>query len=244
MVGLLPWAFSAGMIATLNPCGFGMLPAYLAYFIGLAGDDRGLRRGALQGAGVGLGMTGGVLTVFLGAGVLVSAVGTAVARAIPWLSVAIGAAVVAVGLTMLIRPGWQPGLAIGNPVGRRPALVQRGGHRAFYLFGVGYGVASLGCTLPVFLMVMTQALAAGGLRPGVMVFLAYGLGMGSVLLALSVAAGLGRGALAAGLHGLVPHMRWVGALGMIGAGGYLIYYQVTTSRMLLGIGAGMMVRGG
>ena len=28
-------AFTAGMVATVNPCGFAMLPAYLSYFLGL-----------------------------------------------------------------------------------------------------------------------------------------------------------------------------------------------------------------
>jgi cytochrome c biogenesis protein CcdA len=243
VAGLLPWAFSAGVVATLNPCGFGVLPAYLGYVVGRTGAGLTTRRNALHGVGVGLAMTGGVLTVFLAAGAVISAVGTAVARALPWLSVGIGAGVVAAGLAMFLWPHWHPGLAIGNPA-VRSAPVPRGGYGAFYLFGAGYGVASLGCTLPVFLIVMTQALAAGGFLPGVIVFLAYGLGMGVVLLALSVAAGLGQGILAAGLRGLVPHVRWVGALGMVAAGAYLIYYQLTTSRALLGIGAVIIAAGG
>ena len=32
-------AFAAGLVATVNPCGFAMLPAYLSYFMGLEGDD-------------------------------------------------------------------------------------------------------------------------------------------------------------------------------------------------------------
>src|SRR6476659_10067456 len=31
----LALAFSAGMVATVNPCGFALLPAYLSYFLGL-----------------------------------------------------------------------------------------------------------------------------------------------------------------------------------------------------------------
>ena len=36
-----PWALylSLGMAATVNPCGFAMLPAYLSFFLGLEGDD-------------------------------------------------------------------------------------------------------------------------------------------------------------------------------------------------------------
>ncbi len=232
-LGLLPWAFSAGMVATVNPCGFAMLPAYLSYFMGRTGDDSTVPRDLLRGAGVGFGMTTGVLTVFLAAGALISAVGVAMARYIPWLGLVIGLAVAGIGVTMLIRPRLQIGLNVPNPAESRSSLVRTGGYRAFYLFGAGYGLASLGCTLPIFLIVMTQALAAGGFVPGMVVFLAYGLGMGLVLLALSVAAGLGRGLVAQSLRALVPYMRWAGAVGMVAAGGYLIYYQLTVSRILL-----------
>ena len=43
--GLFAYAFTTGMLATVNPCGFAMLPAYLSYFLGIeigrraAGDD-------------------------------------------------------------------------------------------------------------------------------------------------------------------------------------------------------------
>ena len=37
----LALAFSSGLLAVVNPCGFAMLPAYLGYFIGA--DDGELR---------------------------------------------------------------------------------------------------------------------------------------------------------------------------------------------------------
>lgn len=233
LLGLLPWAFSAGMVATLNPCGFAMLPAYVSYFLGRTGHDSTVGRDLWRGAGVGLGMTTGVLTVFLLSGALISAAGVALARYIPWLGLVAGAAVVGTGVAMLVRPRWQIGLVIPNPVERRSWTTRAGGYQAFYLFGAGYGLASLGCTLPVFLIVTTQALAAGGFVPGLAVFLAYGLGMGLVLLALSVGAGAGRGLLARSLRAVVPYVRWAGAVGMVAAGSYLIHYQLTVSRVLL-----------
>jgi len=35
----LAFAFGAGMVATVNPCGFAMLPAYLSFFLGIE-DER------------------------------------------------------------------------------------------------------------------------------------------------------------------------------------------------------------
>ena len=42
MIGPLAYAFGVGMVATFNPCGFAMLPAYLSYFLGL--EDASTRR--------------------------------------------------------------------------------------------------------------------------------------------------------------------------------------------------------
>ncbi len=39
----LALAFASGMLATVNPCGFAMLPAYLAFFLGIDGRDRDVR---------------------------------------------------------------------------------------------------------------------------------------------------------------------------------------------------------
>ncbi len=233
LVALLPWAFSAGAIATLNPCGFALLPAYLAYFVGQPAAGAGSWAEGRRGVVVGLGMTAGTLTVFLAAGAVVSAVGVVLARYLPWLGLVIGALVVLAGVAMVVRPALQVGLRVPNPAAHRLAVGGLGGARAYYLFGVGYGLASLGCTLPIFLVVMTQALAAGGFGPGLVVFAAYGLGMGLVLLALSVAVGVGRGVLLRSLRTVVPHVRWVGAAGMVAAGAYLIYYQLTVSRAML-----------
>ena len=36
--GALALAFVAGAVATINPCGFALLPAYLSYFLGLDDD--------------------------------------------------------------------------------------------------------------------------------------------------------------------------------------------------------------
>ena len=35
----LAWAFATGMAATVNPCGFALLPTYLTYYLGLDDGD-------------------------------------------------------------------------------------------------------------------------------------------------------------------------------------------------------------
>lgn len=230
--GLLIFTFTAGAAATLNPCGFALLPAYVAYVLGRGEPGATPAGGALAGLQGGAAMTGGVLFVFATLGAVLSATSRALLRYLPWASLLIGAAIVLLGLAMLLRRSMHVALPLGNPVARKPHMVA--GHPAqLLLFGAGYGVASLGCTLPIFLVVVTQALTAGGVPGGIAVFLAYGLGMGMILSALSVAVATGKTAIVRSLRGLVPHIRTAGALGLVLAGSYLIYYQVTVGRALL-----------
>ncbi len=229
---LSPWAFSAGLVATLNPCGFAMLPAYLSYLFGRA-EGAALRRELSGSLLAGVGMTAGVLGVFLSIGVVISWLGVAIARFVPWAGLIVGVVVAAMGLMMLVRPAVNPSLPLPRVSG---GVVNKAGPFAFVAFGAGYGLASLGCTLPIFLVVTTQALAAGGFVPGLVVFLAYALGMGVVLLSLSIAAGAGSGLLVHALRKLLPYVRWIGAGGMVAAGIYLIYYQLRYARLLFGVG--------
>jgi cytochrome c biogenesis protein CcdA len=224
---LLPWAFTAGAVATLNPCGFALLPAYLSYLLG-RGDTSPVPRQVVRGGLAGLSMTAGVMAVFLIAGAVITGLGTAIARFIPWLGVLVGGVVAAIGLVMLFWPSVNPSLPIAHWADR---FGRRTGPFTFVAFGASYGLASLGCTLPVFLVVTAQALAAGGFLPGLLVFLTYALGMGAVLLTLSFTTGAGSALLVRSLRRLVPAVRWLGAGGMVVAGAYLIYYQVAIGRL-------------
>ena len=69
----LALAFAAGLVATVNPCGFAMLPAYLSYFMGIDEENQG-RPAALRGAlVVGAIVSAGFLVVFGLAGILITA---------------------------------------------------------------------------------------------------------------------------------------------------------------------------
>ena len=63
----LAYAFTAGLVATVNPCGFPMLPAYLSYFVGADDEDPGptpLR--VLRAVGAAAAVSVGFFIVFVG----------------------------------------------------------------------------------------------------------------------------------------------------------------------------------
>jgi len=212
-------ALVAGGLAALNPCGFPLLPAFLSFYMGA--DEGRLPRapGRLaQGLLVGLLVTAGFLGVFALVGLPIVYGADAVADAVPWAGLAIGVLLAVTGLLALA--GRRVALGISSPV----RLGRERGLGTMILFGAGYGIASLGCTLPLFLALVGASLGSGGSGESLAVFAAYGLGMGLVLTALSVAAALARDGLARGLRLLVPHMgRTAGALLLV-AGAYVGYY--------------------
>ena len=100
-------AFAAGLVATVNPCGFAMLPAYLSFFLGLEGDDDP-DRSVLRGAAVGTALTAGFVAVFAAIGLVIVHVNDAVMDAIPYATIAIGLVTTTTGTpaptTGLARP--------------------------------------------------------------------------------------------------------------------------------------------
>jgi cytochrome c biogenesis protein CcdA len=203
-------ALVAGGLATVNPCGFPLLPAFLSVYVG-AREERLPPVGGrvLQGLLVGALVTAGFLGVFVAVGLPVAYGASRVADVLPWAGVGLGGLLVAAGLLTLAGRGPRVNVRWG---------ARRGGP---LLFGAGYGVASLGCTLPIFLAVVGAAAGSGST---LLVFAAYGAGMALVVTALAVAAALLREGLARGLRRLLPHMNRISGVLLVAAGGYLAYY--------------------
>ncbi len=226
-VGLLAYAFSAGMVATVNPCGFAMLPAYISYYLATEDDVplneiQRLWRALLVGTVV----TAGFVVLFAIAGALISLGAYVLVTAMPWIGFFIGLTLVLLGLWLFMGNHLTiPGL---------PALQARRQRslRAMFLFGVAYGLASLSCTLPVFLIVVGAAFTQQGLGQGVGQFLAYGLGMGAVLMGLTVGLALFREVALSSVRRVMPYVERASAVLLAGAGVYIIYYWLTEGGLL------------
>jgi cytochrome c-type biogenesis protein len=208
-------ALAAGGLAVVNPCGFPLLPAFLSFYLGA--EEKTLPRAptrVLQGLVVGALVTAGFVGLFTAIGLPISYGAGSIASAVPWLGLATGAVLALAGLAAIA------GVRLTLPIHLdiRPRRERRA--TAMLLFGVAYGAASLGCTLPIFLALVGASLGADK----VAVFLSYGLGMALVLMALSVAIALAREGAARSLRPLLPHVRWLAGLLLALSGGYLVYY--------------------
>lgn len=103
----------------------------------------------------------------------------------------------------------------------------------FFLFGVAFGASSLSCTLPIFLMVVGSSVAAGDFSGGLLQFVSYILGMGSVMLLLTLGIALVKGGVVVGtLRRILPYVQKISAILLLLAGGYIVYYWFSSGLLL------------
>lgn len=211
---LLSFSYGAGVLSFFSPCAFPMLPAYISYYLGLVrGEPTSLGRGILFGGLTVLGM----ISIFgiLG-GVLGLVGGHVLGPAVPLFGLGMGIVLIALGILLLSARRLGPSLPIHAPKGRGPA--------SFFLYGVAYATVSLGCTFPLFLLVVTGAVLAGGVLQGVLVFLVYSLGLGTVMIFLSVAVVTSGDYFAGRMKRVLPYVRVLSAALLIAIGAYMGYF--------------------
>lgn len=207
----LALAFTAGMLAVVNPCALGMIPAYIAL-----GRPRQLAATSIvRGVGgLALGFVGLFSLVALAAGLF----GHALLALAPVLAAAIGLILIGLGIATLL--GRDLHLVV-------PTFGIRGGPERFLgqvLFGATYGLASLGCALPIFLAFSAVALSDRdpiGLIGTISFFAA---GTATMLVGLVLLAG-GTATLARRLPTRAL-MRYGGGILLVAAGLYVAYLQL------------------
>lgn len=222
----LGYAFGAGMVSAVNPCGFALLPVYLSLYLG-ADESRYHQRPWYYRLGRAVWVTAvvsaGFGLLFGAIGVLVSAGGSVLLGAMPWLSVLIGVCLILLGIWMLL--GKHLSLDIMTRVSARIGDPRSISVKGFFLFGIGFGASSLGCTLPIFLVVVGGSLSAGNFLSGLLQFFWYILGTASVLLILSLGMAFIKGGIVLSFFKkIIPYINVISSILLILAGGYICYY--------------------
>lgn len=236
MGGTLALAFSAGMVATINPCGFALLPAYLSYFLGIdTPADADTTNGAaaagrsnpiLRALEVSAAVTAGFLAVFLVFGLIWTSVREVIGTRLPYFTIVVGFGLVLLGIAMLA--GFEPTVSLPK--------VELGGRgrqlSSMFLYGISYAVASLSCTIPIFIAIVSTTLTDTGFAAGLATFAAYGLGMGLTLALLTISVAIARSGLVKAFRRLMPKMNRISGGLLIVAGLFVIYYAWAELRII------------
>jgi cytochrome c biogenesis protein CcdA len=124
------------------------------------------------------------------------------------------------GLVVLgVVTGWT------NALERLPRVnfILDGNKLSFLFYGVAYGVASLGCSLPVFILIVIQGAAAGSLAEILALFAAYGAGAATLIIPLTLTLSLAKGVIHERLLSFMPYMKRANGVVLIVAGAYMLY---------------------
>ena len=181
----------------------------------------------LKAIGVTIVVTAGFGMLFGLIGLLVSIGGSFLMGAVPWISVIVGGGLILLGILLLL--GRHLSFAFFMELGSRIGDPRTISIKGFFLFGVAFGATSLSCTLPIFLVVVGGALSSGNVMNGMLQFLWYILGTGSVLMVLTIGMAFVKGGAVIGaVRKVMPFVNKISAVLLILAGGYIMYYWISS----------------
>ena len=178
VLSALSFALIAGVATFFSPCAYPLLPGYVGFYLSQTDGERASLGGALgRGTIAGLGVL-----VTLGALFAVAfRIGHATLSNVVYFEPIVGA--ILVGFGALIVLGRAPSLSIALPKRRSSVL-------GFAVFGSGYALAAAGCVAPLFVGVVARALSLP-LTAGALVVVAYVGSVVALMVALTVATGMG-----------------------------------------------------
>jgi cytochrome c biogenesis protein CcdA len=240
LVGL---AFGAGLVAALNPCGFAMLPAYLTLVVRGEATGRSpvgtARPTTLRSVGRAVAATAamalGFVTVFGGFGLLTVSAASTMQRYLPYATVLIGIALVALGIWLLL--GRELTLLVPNPLAHNERLAPTARLGSMYGYGVSYAVASVSCTIGPFLAVTAASLRDGSVVGVLAIYLAYTAGFALVVGALAVAVAVASSALVDRMRRILPYINRISGALLVLVGVYVSYYGLYEVRLFTANGS-------
>jgi len=211
-VGLL-YAFSAGVFALLSPCGFPMLPGYMLYYLGS-------KTPLTKAVSSGITCAAGLVTVFSLLGILISTLGSIVSQYVPFLQVGAAVITIIMGISIIAE------IKIPMPVTKLKPPARKGWMGVFF-YGIAYGLATLGCSAPIFFSIFLYAITTGGLLSGTVILMVYAVGMGLPLVTIAVLVAKAKETM---LHNVVRATPWIQKISgilLILIGIYLLYHYAT-----------------
>ena len=232
IIAPLGFAFGAGLAAAFNPCGFAMLPAYMGLYLGVGDEDNPsfiahIGKALLIGGSV----TVGFILLFAAAGAVIGlGARSVVGSVLPWIGLGVGILLTIAGAWLL--GGGKLYTALAQQMAEKFGNPGQANIRGYFIFGLAYGLASLSCTLPIFLAVVGSSFAAASIWTAFAQFILYAVGMGTVIITLTLGMALFKGAMVGGMRKVMPYIQPVGTWLMLIAGTYIVFYWLTIGNVL------------
>jgi len=174
-------SFTAGLLSFLSPCVLPLIPSYVTFITGLSLEDvQKARRAALVHS---LLFVVGFTLIFLALGATATVLGRVLFAHRVWLSRVGGALVILFGLYML--GAFNLGALARE---RRVHLADKPvGYLGTVLVGIAFGAGWTPCIGPILGSILTLASSSADLQRGLLLLLAYSVGLALPFLAAAVA---------------------------------------------------------
>ena len=179
------YSFIAGSLAAVNPCGIVMLPVYLALYVNGEenNNSQNFSNKINNSLKVIFSVGSGFIVLFIVISILIYFSQSLIGQVIPFLSIFMSVLIIYFGVgEILNKKTFNSSLMrlankIGNPKNR--------GMIPYVLFGISYGLVSVGCALPIFISIVTKTLNDSFLDI-IVNFIFYSLGMLSIITFLTL----------------------------------------------------------
>ncbi|MQG08370.1 MAG: hypothetical protein FI684_04990 [SAR202 cluster bacterium] len=229
MILPIGFAFGAGMIAAVNPCGFVMLPSYVAvYLLSEKDSPSGMTIRLIRALKVTISMTLGFVIVFAVIGSLVSfGLRSVIGSLLPWFGMGIGIALIAISGLLLFGFNQFRYSSLPFRLSSMFTIFQTDTIRGYFFFGVSYALVSVGCALPIFMVVVTSTFAGQSIFGILMSYINYSLGMGTIIFVVTIITALLRKSLTFSGNLLGSFLNKATVVLLLVAGIYLVFYWLT-----------------
>ena len=229
MILPIGFAFGAGMIAAVNPCGFVMLPSYVAvYLLSEKDSPSGMTIRLIRALKVTISMTLGFVIVFGLIGSLVSfGLRSVIGSLLPWFGMGIGIALIAISGLLLFGFNQFRYSSLPFSLSSIFTIFQTDTIRGYFFFGVSYALVSVGCALPIFMVVVTSTFAGQSIFGILMSYINYSLGMGTIIFVVTIITALLRKSLTFSGNLLGSFLNKATVVLLLVAGIYLVFYWLT-----------------
>jgi len=167
-VSLFGLAIIGGVATFFSPCSFPMLPGFMSYYLRqqVSAEKKVSTKKALASGGI---AAFGIIIVFITIGILAILLRSTITSNISYLNIVVGILLVVLGSLMfttfqyykIIEP-FQALFAkmksVGGAETKKEKTKEDGNYfLGLFSYGVGYGAAAAGCTLPVFLSILVKS---------------------------------------------------------------------------------------
>ncbi|MCK5251383.1 MAG: sulfite exporter TauE/SafE family protein, partial [Thermoplasmata archaeon] len=236
-----------GLAAFFSPCSFPLLPGYITYYFKVGADaqkkkeeegieEEGLTKGQQIKTGLKLGTISGlgIVLVYFVLGIIIIPLlylgVSAVGDAITYFKPVVGTILVVMGLLTIfdiaINTGYitAPFRRLKDKIWpskgpRKPTFNTTG----LFLYGVGYGSASAGCSAPIFIALVVTAVSTGSAVDAVVTFVVFLFSLWLLMAVVSVVLTVSEEKVKTGMMRYYIWIKRVTGVVFIIAGAYLLY---------------------